>query len=73
METFINSKMADKMAALQGVAIAPHGGPMAHGHPEAGTGPKVWKHFTPKASTASNFWVCFASAHDKNQLVPKFH
>lgn len=55
METFINSKMADKMAALQGVAIAPHGGPMAHGHPEAGTGPKVWKHFTPKASTASNF------------------
>ena len=31
METFINSKMADKTDAVQGVAIAPHGGPMAHG------------------------------------------
>lgn len=69
METFISRTMTGKMEALHD----PQGGPAARGHPKAGSGPKVWKYFTPKASTASNFWVCFASAHDKNQLVPKFH
>lgn len=68
METFINPKMTDKMEAL----LDSQGEPTTRGHPKVGSGPKVWKYFIPKASTASNFWVCFASAHDKNQLVPKF-
>lgn len=51
METFINPKMTDKMEALH----APQGEPTARGHPKAGSGPKVWKYFTHKASTASNF------------------
>lgn len=69
METFKGPRMADKMEALHD----PQGEPVVRGHPQAGSAPEVWKRFTPTASTASNFWVCFASAHDKNQLVPKFH
>lgn len=51
METFINPKMTDKMEA----PLDSQGEPTTRGHPKAGSGPKVWKYFTPKASTASNF------------------
>lgn len=51
METFKDPKMTDKTETLHD----PQGEPAARGHPKAGSGPKVWKYFTPKASTASNF------------------
>lgn len=53
MESVPDSKMAH-MAGTPMAAMLPEED-TARGHPNAGSGPKVWKCFTLKASTASNF------------------
>lgn len=71
-EIFINPKMSDKRKVLQGVVMIPKEDLLHVCNPDWQWSQSL-EVFYPQASTASNFWVCFASAHDKNQLVPKFY